>query len=214
MNQITTTQNGNITSYVLMLMFIFGFGIFGCTTQSQPKSSVIRCYSDSEWDAPQLPKSAEKRLLEFLDSPEVVQINELAFTSGKYVYLAVNGLFAIKGDVVDVCLVLIRDIHEWSWDDARICVYEPYVEYTNENGVIKEAYIRDMFDLFDLPENAMLKALRNVKDLSVEDALQLGGITLYLGTRDTTQHSALMTNAPPQGVEGSGGSESFPKAKR
>ncbi|MBN2703537.1 MAG: hypothetical protein JXR23_04925 [Pontiellaceae bacterium] len=157
----------------ILSLFLF-IALFGCKSHCNTQDSIIISNGFQQASIP-IPMSAETRLLEVTDFIAIDTIELLVYiTGGDEEYLAIDGLFELSNDVVTSSVVLIKKYDDETWDKAKVCLFESYVEYINEDGVLEEAFIRDALDLFNLPGIAREKALKNVEEISSAEAFRLG----------------------------------------
>lgn len=149
----------------------------GCVTQN--KNAGVNEYRGLEWGTPTLPVSIEKPLSKSLGVRGVSQLDEMVYITGTYSYLGISGLFAQDKGSVFTSLVLKKDVHDETWENAEVCLWEPYVEYVDDFGNLRTNNVEWIIELFALPEPVLIEALQNINDLSKEQTLRMGGICSY-----------------------------------
>ncbi len=196
--------------YISLVAFLSN----GCSSNdvscTQKEGQIFKStYRERSNVLPQLPVSAEERLLKALDAYSIINIDELVYMSGQYSFLGVSGAFAVRwGSVFHYSYVLRKAKTEFSWENAKIYKWRPaLITYEDNSGEIINVGISSVSSLATLPENILtnyLSEITNVPEESVWTTDEYDDWCRRMGKVTINPEKII---APPRGAEGNSGSE-------
>ncbi len=177
MRQTIFVKNKAVFSCCIQVVCsILFFSLGGCVNDETSGWCEERRMSDdytagrNGGEVPTLPPSAEKRLLDALGGYGIIDISELAYQSGRYSFLGIEGSFAVSwGSVFHYSYVLRKDSKESSWMNAKIYKWKPsLITYEDNSGEIINVGINSVSSLVALPDKILTNYLWEITNVPEE----------------------------------------------